>query len=136
MSRCTLGRAAQCIPALLKPGVRDSERRSFSWVRKPIDIDVPLGVVIDADEFIASFELAFWARLAKLSWRPFEEAREFVHRLGFKNEAGWRKYRRGEMPEKGTKPDDVPTNPNYAYKDQGWMGWGDWLGKGTVAPRL
>ena len=67
-------------------------------------------------------------------WRPFEEAREFVHGLGLKKQAEWFEYCRGELPEKGTKPDDIPAYPTDVYKDQ-WTNWGDWLGTGTVATR-
>jgi len=102
----------------------------------PFVIDVPLGVEIDAQEFVESVELQLWSRLAKLSWMPFEEAREFVHSLGLKNHPEWNKYYKGELPEKGTRPKDIPTAPNQTYKDQGWLGWGDWLGTGTVASQL
>jgi len=63
-------------------------------------------------------------------YRPFEEAREFVRSLGLSSSPEWRKYLKGELPEKGTLPDDIPANPNRTYKDQGWDGFGDWLGTG------
>jgi hypothetical protein len=34
------------------------------------------------------------------------------------------------------KPDDIPTKPGRIYKDSGWVRLGDWLGTGTIAPRL
>ena len=33
-------------------------------------------------------------------------------------------------------PKDIPTKPNQTYKNKGWIGWGDWLGTGTVATKL
>ena len=68
-------------------------------------------------------------------WRPFEEAREFVRGLGLKNQGEWYQYAQGKMPEKGTKPDDIPVAPNRVYKGKGWVSWGDWLGTGNVAPK-
>ena len=59
-------------------------------------------------------------------WQPFEEAREFVRGLGLKNTKEWFAYSKGELPEKGKRPDDIPSNPHKAYKDQ-WISWGDWL---------
>src|SRR5437773_2027551 len=61
-------------------------------------------------------------------WRPFTEARRFVHTLGLKNQAAWSAYYRS-----GKKPADIPTAPDQVYRDAGWQGIGHWLGTGTVA---
>ena len=53
---------------------------------------------------------------------------EFVHGLGLKNFKEWKKYYNGELSVKGIKPEDIPATPNRVYKDQGWIGYGDWLG--------
>ncbi|HAU1373339.1 hypothetical protein SFB61_09125 [Legionella pneumophila] len=37
--------------------------------------------------------------------------------------AEWLKY-----CEDGEKPDDIPVNPNIAYKDDGWISHNDWFG--------
>ena len=66
-------------------------------------------------------------------YRTFEEAREFVRSLGLKSQLEWVKYHKGEMPEKGVKPEDIPAKPDHVYKDNGWCGWGDWLGTGRIA---
>ena len=58
---------------------------------------------------------------------PFEDAREFVHRLGLKKQKEWREYCKS-----GRKTSDIPTHPERAYKDQ-WISWGDWFGTGTIA---
>ena len=64
-------------------------------------------------------------------YRSFKEARAFVRRLGLKSNAEWREYCKS-----GKKPADIPTNPNNIYAEAGWAGYGDWLGTGTIAPRL
>jgi hypothetical protein len=61
-------------------------------------------------------------------WRSFEEARAFVHGLGLKSAKEWRQYCKFDQ-----KPGDIPTNPHRAYKHDGWISWGDWLGTGAVA---
>lgn len=99
------------------------------------DIDERLAKRINLDDFAREIEIKCWDSLAKLSWRPFEEARAFVHSLGLKSETEWRKYRIGKLPEKGFMPPDIPSNPNRCYAQNGWAGMGDWLGTGTVAPR-
>jgi FMN phosphatase YigB (HAD superfamily) len=98
------------------------------------DIDERIAQKIDLDQFIRDIDLKFWHRLAKLSWRPFEEAREFVRALGLKSQAEWHNYCRGTLPNKGVLPPDIPIYPNEAYSNKGWRGMGDWLGTGTIAP--
>ena len=56
-------------------------------------------------------------------------SRAFMHTLELKSQKEWRAYRRGDMPEKGIKPPDIPGNPHRAYKDKGWISWSDWLEK-------
>jgi hypothetical protein len=64
-------------------------------------------------------------------YKSFEEARDFVHMLKLKSLKEWKKY-----CKTGHKPEDIPTNPNRTYKQDGWKGWGDWIGSDTVAPHL
>ncbi|NUN63609.1 hypothetical protein HCU40_02345 [Pseudanabaena biceps] len=66
--------------------------------------------------------------MAKINWRPFEEARAFVHEIKLKNRGDWKTWTKSEA-----KPDDIPFNPAGVYKDKGWVSWGDWLGTGTIA---
>jgi superfamily II DNA or RNA helicase len=64
-------------------------------------------------------------------YRSFKNAQTFVHSLGLKSETEWRAYTKS-----GQKPTDIPANPTKAYAKDGWAGMGDWLGTGTIAPRL
>lgn len=68
-------------------------------------------------------------------YRPFLEAREFVQSLGLGGQKDWFSYCRGDLPEKGTRPDDIPGKPSEIYKNEGWIGYGDWVGTGTRARR-
>ena len=76
------------------------------------DMDERLAKRIDLAQFVREIDLRCWDRLAKLSWRPFEEARAFVRRLKLKNEAEWLAFCKGEMPRLGRLPADIPANPN------------------------
>ncbi len=66
-------------------------------------------------------------------YKTFEEAREFARALKLKSEPQWRTYCKGELPEKGVPPDDIPSFASRHYKDKGWVSWGDFLGTGRVA---
>ena len=57
---------------------------------------------------------------------PFREARTYARSLGLKSGAEWSRYCKS-----GTKPDDIPASPQKAYKNEGWIGMGDWLGTGN-----
>lgn len=99
------------------------------------DIDEKIARHISLEQFTRDIELRCWNRLARLSWRPFEEARSYVRGLGLKNEKEWRILCKDSCDKK-TLPADIPTNPSKIYSEQGWAGMGDWLGTGRVAPQL
>jgi hypothetical protein len=64
------------------------------------------------------------------TYRQFPEARAFVRALGLKNQAEWHDYCRS-----GRKPDNIPRTPYNIYKAE-WHSLGDWLGTGTLGPRV
>jgi superfamily II DNA or RNA helicase len=99
------------------------------------NIDERLAKRIDLADFVREIELKCWDKLAKLSWRPFEEAREFVHTLELFSQHDWRILCHSKSPENRKLPPDIPKNPNVTYADLGWAGFGDWLGTRTVATR-
>ena len=99
-------------------------------------MDEQLAQRIDLEQFARDIELKCWNRLAKLSWRPFAEAREFVHKLQLKNHLEWVAYCAGKILNKDQLPSDIPTNPRNTYLTKGWRGYGDWLGTGVTASQL
>jgi superfamily II DNA or RNA helicase len=60
-------------------------------------------------------------------YKNFQDARNFVQSLNLKSEKEWKEYHRTN------KPKDIPSKPYRIYKDDGWIGMGDWLGTGRVA---
>ncbi len=64
-------------------------------------------------------------------YRSFEEAREYARSLNLKNREEWAKH-----TKTSEFPSDIPANPNQTYTGKGWVSMGDWLGTGTIAPRL
>ncbi len=60
--------------------------------------------------------------------RPFERARSFVRTLDLKNKEEWDAFAQTDA-----RPHDIPVDPRQAYKDEGWNGYGDWLGTGYIA---
>ena len=61
----------------------------------------------------------------------FEEARKFAQGLGLKSSTEWRKYTKSN-----DKPKNIPPRPDYAYKNKGWVGYGDFLDTGRTREYL
>jgi superfamily II DNA or RNA helicase len=54
----------------------------------------------------------------------FKEAKKVMSELQVKNTDEWKKARKA-----GRIPENIPSNPDKKYKDHGWTGWADFLGK-------
>lgn len=61
-----------------------------------------------------------------MEFLSFDEAREYVHKLGFNSSQEWNKY-----CSSGKKPHNIPRAVWRTYRKQ-WKGWGDWLGTGRT----
>jgi hypothetical protein len=86
------------------------------------DVAVRLGVRTSTGALLPR---AIFGHLA--GWRSFDAARQFARRLWLREVDEWRAFCRGERPEAGVLPLDVPSNPDDVY-DAAWKGWADWLG--------
>ncbi|MBU3715255.1 MAG: hypothetical protein FGM46_09975, partial [Ferruginibacter sp.] len=91
------------------------------------DIDENTIESISEKDLMSSLQLKAWDKLAKLSWMPFEEAREYVRKLELKSIKEWLMYARSNK-----KPLDIPTFPNELYREY-WKGFGDFLGTEIIA---
>jgi len=63
-----------------------------------------------------------------IKYQNFEEARTFVRSLKLDSVKAWHEYCKS-----GNKPNDIPTNSDKIYKNQGWTSWGDFIGSDYVA---
>lgn len=95
-----------------------------------INVDVKLATKINLKSFEASIQTRVWNRLARLSWRSYDDAVEFVHALGLKGQVEWYAYCRGEREDLPPRPPDIPTDPRYEYGDEFYKrgGMGAWVG--------
>lgn len=57
------------------------------------------------------------------SYLPFEEATEFIKKLNLKSQEDWKLFKNSE-----DKPENIPSNPDEIYKNNGWKGFTNWLG--------
>ncbi len=58
----------------------------------------------------------------KRSFRPFAEARSFVHQLGLTKKGEYFEYAKSSK-----KPADIPSRPDLIYRDD-WFTWRDFIG--------
>jgi hypothetical protein len=67
--------------------------------------------------------------MAKYTWRPFEEARDWLRALDLKTGTEWKKWAKSKE-----RPPTIPKGPWHIYQDK-WINMGDWLGTGSIAPQ-
>ena len=60
-------------------------------------------------------------------FRPYEEARSWVHSLNLKSSADWYLLRNGKLPHVGLLPPDIPYCPDVSYRGKGWINWESFL---------
>jgi superfamily II DNA or RNA helicase len=63
-----------------------------------------------------------------MTYLKFSESRDFARKLKLNAIREWKTY-----VKSGKKPENIPSTPNYVYKNEGWINWGDWLGSGRLA---
>ena len=64
---------------------------------------------------------------AGANFLPFDEARAGACSLGLTTQKEWKEWCRS-----GLRPPNVPGDPSKVYKNDGWRGWGHWLGTGRA----
>lgn len=69
----------------------------------------------------------------KTPFISFEKAREKVRELGLKSSKEWKRYCNWDPNDIGLKPAEIPASPHVYYKEEGWKGYGDWLGTNRIA---
>jgi predicted helicase len=83
---------------------------------------------VEINQLKEAIEIRAWHRLAKLSWRKFEDARRYIRGLKILGESQWRQFINDI-----NRPFDIPTHPDRVYKNIGWVSWGDFLGTNSIA---
>ena len=66
---------------------------------------------------------------AMRTYRSFKDAKSFAKKLKLTSRRDWEEYCKNGRRGKAKLPKDIPATPARVYKDQGWKGWPDWLGK-------
>jgi hypothetical protein len=57
---------------------------------------------------------------------PFAVARAIVRKLKLRSDKEWQAWSKA-----GSRPSNIPTNPDKVYRDDGWISMPDWLGYGS-----
>ena len=123
---------ARTITALSTQDERIAEQfRVVEHGRKPtgkiveIEGDVAVGQQLNVAEFADQIGTRIWERVAKVNWRPFDQARATVHQLTSTQ------TRIGASTAVAAASPRHSNEPEVVYRYGGWSNWGDWLGTGT-----
>ena len=84
-------------------------------------LEVPPALLTDLDRYRRYVDL----RAGDLGegFVSFEEARTYAQSLQLKAYRDWLLWCKS-----GQRPNNIPSNPNKAYRGKGWAGWPDFLG--------
>jgi hypothetical protein len=101
--------------------------------KKPLDIPSNPDAIFGKDGWISWGDWLGTGRIAHgvREYQSFMKARAFARSRGFKSQGEWFEYCRS-----GKKPVNIPNTPQNVYANDGWSGWGDWLGTGNIATFL
>ncbi|MFI4957506.1 MAG: DEAD/DEAH box helicase family protein, partial [Gammaproteobacteria bacterium] len=94
-----------------------------------IEAELDLIKFASADDALKESIFAQIVNKYRTPFVSFFEAREFVCSLGIKSISKWDEFCKGK-----DKPSNIPARPDFAYQNDGWISWGDWLGTGNIAP--
>jgi superfamily II DNA or RNA helicase len=95
---------------------------------KPIEIpNAPQDIYKDKGWVSWSDWLGINFYKTKRQWCSFLDALNFAGKLELKSQAEWSSYCEGKFPDKPSKPNNIPENPDEVYLYAGWLGWKDWL---------
>ena len=61
---------------------------------------------------------------------PFKKAVLYARSLKLKSEKEWREWCKSDA-----RPQNIASTPDRTYKQDGWQGYGNWLGTGNVPPK-
>lgn len=94
--------------------------------RLPKDIPVNVRMVYVRDGFK---NMGDFLGIERPPFLPFEEARAFARTLNLRKAHHWAKFSRGGYADElGTRPPNIPAQPDVYYRHDGWVSWADWLG--------
>jgi superfamily II DNA or RNA helicase len=81
---------------------------------------------IDANQLSEQLQIKLWDKLSQFNWMPFEEAKEFITGLQIKSSSEFTKlWRQGKLPN------NIPSKPRNAYKNEGFISMPNFLGYDT-----
>ncbi|MDE0119327.1 MAG: hypothetical protein OXM55_04880 [Bdellovibrionales bacterium] len=58
---------------------------------------------------------------------PLEELKKIIQDEDISNKAGYLEFRQ-DFIQSGGRAEEIPSNPERAYEDQGWISWDDFFG--------
>ncbi len=104
------------------------------WLKfKNLPSNIPRNIKIIYKKEWQGYEHFFGSsfKILRRKFRNYSSAKLFVIPKKFKSQGDWK-----EFIKNNKLPVDMPRNPDHAYKNNGWKGWGDFLGSGNVREKM
>ncbi len=83
--------------------------------------------MINEKDLSEQLEIKVWEKLSRFNWVSFEEAKVIVQGLKILNQKQFIKEYHSRIPR------EIPYNVARTYKNNGWKGWGDFLGTDSIS---
>ena len=100
------------------------------WCRsgsRPINIPSNPHTAYKADGWQGCGHWLGTGKVNKHLFLPFKSALAFARALGLKSTKEWENWRKS-----AARPSNIPLSPQNVYRDDGWEGYGHWLGTGNA----
>ncbi|MCK5536604.1 MAG: hypothetical protein KAI79_07240, partial [Bacteroidales bacterium] len=97
--------------------------------RKDLEIK-PINIPPNPKQYYKTDWIDWEDFLGNNKYLSYEESKKFMYSLELKTTLEWKKYSKGELEGYTKRPNNIPTAPDYVYKDKGWIDFSDWLGTG------
>ena len=87
--------------------------------------------LLNESELVDNLNIKLWEKLSRFKWLNYSQAEIFVHSLKLNSGKDWRDYIKSAV-----FTSTIPKAPWFAYRNNGWISMGQWLGTGRVADQL
>lgn len=67
---------------------------------------------------------------------PYKAAKKHIHSLKLRSVRDWRDYCNGNHHKHQKRSEKIPCYPDIAFKETGWNGWEEWLGKSGDSDKI
>jgi len=96
--------------------------------RSNLNININVLNQINPKKLDEEISIKLWGKIKNFSFMSYEDCRNFARKMKFTTQKEYKEF--CDTPK---KPIDIPINPHIAYKNRGWISFGEFFGTGRIA---